>query len=110
MKYIVLFGISLMFISSLHAQLNTSKDSALLSNQLFFNHINGFQKKDNPITFNFKKNIKPIDPSVLQLAQPKWVFVENINHSDIYKSSPDNMFIIKPDITILFNMPVANNN
>jgi hypothetical protein len=99
-----------MFILRLHAQLNRSKDSALLSNQFFFNHINGFQKNDNPITFNFKKNIKPIDPCVLQLAQPKLAFVENINHSNIYQSSPDNMFIIKPDSTFLFSMPVADNN
>jgi len=113
MKYIVVLGISLIFISNVQAQSSRSKDSALsalLNNKYFFNHTNTFQKNNNPIIFNFKKNIKPIDANVLKLAQPELVFVENINHSNIYQSSPDNMFIIKPDSTILFNMPVADNN
>jgi hypothetical protein len=113
MKYAVIFGISLIVISNLHAQSNFSKDSALsalLNNKYFFNHANTFQKNNNPVIFNFKKNLNPIDPCVLQLAQPKLAFIENVNHSNIYKSSPDNMFIIKPDSTILFNMPVADNN
>ena len=97
----------------MQAQSSRSKDSALstlLNNKYFFNHANTFQKNNNPVISNFKKNLNSIDPCVLQLAQTKLAFIENVNHSNIYKSSPDNMFIIKPDSTILFNMPVADNN
>ena len=113
MKYIVVLGIGLIFISNVQAQSSGSKDSALsalLNNKYFFNHTNTFQKNNNPAIFNFRKKLNPIDPCVLQLVQPKLAFIENVNHSNIYKSSPDNMFIIKPDSTILFNMPVADNN
>ncbi len=113
MKYMILAVISLMFISNVSAQSNNFKDSAssgYLHNNYFFNHTNRIQQNKHPLIFNFKKTMKSIDPSVLLLEQPKLVFAGNVNHFNIYQSSPDNMVIIKPDSTFLFNMPVADNN
>jgi hypothetical protein len=104
-----------MFISNLHAQSNSSKDSVFSSwqaNRYFFNHAKQLKQKNNqinPKTF-FMEKVKPVDPSVLKLPEPELAFVRKYNHSNIYQSTPDNMFIIKPDSTLTFNMPVADNN
>ncbi len=105
MKYIIVYGISLMFILNLHAQSNISTDSAfslLQNNRYFLNHTNTLQQKNNLKFPNiYFEKVKPADFFVLQSPKPKLFFVNNINHSNIYQSSPDNMFIIKPDSTIL---------
>lgn len=102
-------------ISNLHAQSSTFKDSLFSSrqnNRYFFNHAEQLKQKNNlinPRTFVTQK-VKPVDPSVFKLREPELTFVRNYNHSNIYQSTPDNMFIIKPDSSLIFNMPVANNN
>ncbi len=115
MKRLFIFSICSLFILNLHAQSNAFKDSIFSSwqnNRYFFNHAEQSQQKNkliNPKTF-FMQKIKPVDPSVLKLPKSELTFVTNYNHSDIYQSSPDNMFIIKPDSTLIFSMPVADNN
>jgi hypothetical protein len=52
---------------------------------------------------------QPQDNFVLKLPVPKLSYKENANSFDIYQATPDQMFVIKPDSTIHFNMPVAFN-
>ena len=115
MKQVMAFGIFFILISNLHAQSNVLKDSVFSSwqsNRYFFNHAGQLQQKNNstiPETF-FKQQVKTVDPSVLNLPEPQLTFLRKYNHSNIYQSTPDNMFIIKPDSTLIFNMPVADND
>jgi hypothetical protein len=115
MKQIIAFIIFFILISNLHAQSNTFKDSLFSSwqnNRYFFNHAEQLKQKNNqinPKTFMVQKTT-PANPSVLKLPAPELTFVRNYNHSNIYQATPDNMFIIKPDNSLIFNMPVANNN
>ena len=114
MKRLLVFSIGLLFGLILHAQTNHFKDSVFssLRKNYFLNHINNLQQKNNsPVPgIYFKQQVKPIDPCVLQLSKPDLVFVKKYNHTDIYQSSPDKMFIIKPDSSFISNMPVAANN
>ena len=47
------------------------------------------------------------DTSILKLPTPKLQYTGNYNQFDIYKSSPDNMIVIKPDSSNYFTMPNA---
>ena len=57
--------------------------------------------------FDFNNNLKLPDPSVLKLPEPVLTYVGKNNHLEIYKSTPDNMYIAKPDSTFVYSMPVA---
>ena len=46
--------------------------------------------------------------SVLQLPAPILTYKGNKKGFDIYQATPDNMFVIKPDSSVAFNMPVQN--
>ena len=46
------------------------------------------------------------DTSVLKIPNPKLTWIDNHNHFDIYQATPDNMYVIKPDSTKHFNMPI----
>jgi hypothetical protein len=56
------------------------------------------QQKDN--------SVQPFDTSVLKLSNPKLTWLHNKNHFDVYKATPDNMLVAKPDSSNYFNMPV----
>ena len=60
----IIYAISLMFISNLHAQLNRFNDSAFYSipNNHYLNQIDGFQQS-NPIipNINFKRNLSTLE-------------------------------------------------
>ena len=58
-----------------------------------------FQYADTLITPRY-------DNSVLKIPKPELTYKSNSNGFDIYQSTPDNMYLIKPDSTIAFNMPV----
>ncbi|MFT4154514.1 hypothetical protein [Parafilimonas sp.] len=45
---------------------------------------------------------------VLRLPAIKLTYKGNSNHFDIYTAKPDNMYVIKPDNTVHFNMPTGN--
>ena len=47
------------------------------------------------------------DTSVLRIPAPQFTYKGNSNHFDIYTATPDNMYVIKPDSTIHFNMPTG---
>ena len=49
-----------------------------------------------------------LNHGVLRLPTPKLTYKGNSNHFDIYTATPDNMYVIKPDSTIRFNMPTGN--
>ena len=49
-----------------------------------------------------------LNNDVLKLRIPKLTYKHNSNHFDIYTATPDNMYVIKPDSTIRFNMPTGN--
>ncbi len=115
MKHLIACGISLILFSNLHAQTNLFKDSAFShykTNPFLFNHTYQLQQQNNPIIpkIYFNKELKSANPSVLLLPKPDLTFVRKYNHSDIYQSTPDNMFIVKSDSTLIFNMPVADRN
>lgn len=62
-----------------------------------------------------QQKIIPLDPftdslnnRVLRLPAIKLTYKGNSNHFDIYTAAPDNMYVIKPDSTIRFNMPTGN--
>lgn len=46
------------------------------------------------------------DNSVLKIPSLQLTYKENTNGFDIYQATPDNMYLIKPDSTVAFNMPV----
>lgn len=50
------------------------------------------------------------DTSVLKIPEPILTQIGNHNHFNFYRSSPDNMIVIKPDSTIGFTMPNAANH
>jgi hypothetical protein len=45
--------------------------------------------------------------SVLKIPYPKLTWIGKHAHFDIYQATPDNMYVIKPDSTNHFNMPIA---
>lgn len=47
------------------------------------------------------------DTSVLRIPSPQLTYKGNHNHFDIYTATPDNMYVIKPDSTVHFNMPTG---
>jgi hypothetical protein len=50
--------------------------------------------------------VKPSDDtSVLKIPAPTLTFLGNNNSFNIYKATPDNMLVAKPDSTVRFNMP-----
>lgn len=49
-----------------------------------------------------------LNNDILKLPTPKLTYKGNSNHFDIYTATPDNMYVIKPDSTIRFNMPTGN--
>ena len=51
--------------------------------------------------------LQSTDSSVLNIDSPKLTYLYNQNHVDVYKATPDNMKVIKPDSSNHFTMPVA---
>ncbi len=97
----ILFG--LIINLSVKAQLHTF-DSLTL-------YKNNFSKPGKKITpyhqYNFNSIPSPInESSVLKIAEPVLTYKDNKNSFNIYQSSPDNMYLIRPDSTVAFNMPV----
>lgn len=112
MKYVIIYAISLMFISNLHAQSNRFNDSAFSfpNNHYFFNHIENSQQNNSIIpNINFKRNLKLNNPFVINLTPPVLTYIGKAKHFNLYKATPDNMYVLKPDSTFILNMPVANN-
>jgi hypothetical protein len=109
----IIYAISLMFISNLHAQLNRFNDSAFYSilNNHYLNQIDGFQQNNSIIpNIIFKRNLKMNDPFVKNLTPPVLTYIGKVKHFNLYSAAPDDMYILKPDSTFILNMPVANNN
>jgi hypothetical protein len=102
MKYYIFF-FSLAITANAKAQSNLHTDSLTLYHH-HFRSGNLFSASQNAIT-----NPEQITThnSVLILPAPKLTYIDNSNSFAIYKTTPDNMFVIKPDDTIAFNMPVA---
>ena len=112
MKYVIIYAISLMFISNLQAQSNRFNDSAFYSfpNNYYFNKIEGFQQNNSIIpNITFKRNLKINDTFVINLTPPALTYIGKAKHLNLYKATPDNMYVLKPDSTFILNMPVANN-
>ena len=102
--FVVLFGLSSYF--SANAQLHPDFDST----------INVFKKKLNQPTR--KIDLQPLvhadqnnalnNDFVVYLPQPLLQFQHNVNGIDIFQATPDNIYVVKPDNTVSFSMPVAN--
>lgn len=102
MKYFIFF-FSLAITATAKAQSNLHTDSLTLYHH-HFHENNTFLESQYAIA-----NPEQIttDNSVLILPASKLTYIDKSNSFDIYKATPDNMCIIKPDDTIAFNMPVA---
>ncbi len=70
---------------------------------LSFSIVNAQQKARPAYPFTDSLN-----NDILKLPTPKLTYKGNGNHFDIYTATPDNVYIIKPDSTIRFNMPTGN--
>jgi hypothetical protein len=108
MKHATLSFFCLIITVALNAQLKSAFDSAT---KVYRNKITSNNNFNHNIFFNLQNNIleyQPIeDNSVLKLPEPELLFEENIDGFNIYKATPDNIYIAKPDGSISFSMPVA---
>lgn len=103
----------LAFISTINAQSKFFRDSSLSLH--FSNHYpsnaNLKQEYNNPLILlrNVAVHQQPQDQDncVVKLPTPVLTFVGKSIGSNIYQSSPDNMYVIKPDSSLEFNMPVT---
>lgn len=63
-------------------------------------------------TSKAQQRVQPAQPffdtSVVRIPPPQLTYKGSYNHFDIYSATPDNMYVIKPDSTIRFNMPTGN--
>jgi hypothetical protein len=108
MKYCIFF-FSLMITANAKAQSNFHAGSLTLYHHNFSQN-NTFlesQKAVLPQQYAITEPQLNIDNSVLKLPAPKLIYTGKSTGFDIYKATPDNMFVAKPDDTIAFNMPVA---
>ncbi len=110
MKYFIFF-FSLLTAANAKAQSNFHADSLTLyhhnlnqNNTFLESQKSVLSQQDNPITNPQQLNT---DNSVLKLPASKLTYTANSNSFDIYQATPDNMFVVKPDATVVFNMPVA---
>lgn len=59
-----------------------------------------------------QQKVRPVlpfaDTSVLSVPPPLLTYKGNSNHFDIYTATPDNIYVIKPDSTIHFQMLTGN--
>ena len=97
----ILFGLIIIF--PVKAQLHTF-DSLTL-------YKNNFSKPGKKITpyhhYNFNSIPSPInESSILKIPEPVLTYKDNKNSFNIYQATPDNMYVIKPDSTVAYNMPV----
>ena len=102
MKFLILAIFSLISTALLKAQSYNNN-----SLKLYQHHLNPdnykkifFHNNDNAIIINDYNN------SVLKIPTPILTYKGNTNGFDIYQSTPDNMYLIKPDSSVAFNMPV----
>jgi len=107
MKKLVFGLLALTSYYFVNAQLHSDFDSAI---NIFNNKINHNADKNN-----FPKLVNVDYPSqelhsdfVVQLQRPVLRFQYKVNDMDIYQATPDNLYTVKPDSTISFNMPVAD--
>jgi hypothetical protein len=109
MKYCIFF-FSLMIAANVKAQSKFRVDSLTLYHHNF-NHNNTFLESQRTVLpqrdVNTNSQQLNTDNSVLKLPAPKLTYIGTSNSFDIYKATPDNMPVAKPDDTIAFNMPVA---
>ena len=110
MKYCIsLF--CLIIAANAKAQSNFQADSLTLYHHNF-NHNNTFSESQRAILAQQNSAITNpqqlnTDNSLLRLPASKLTYIANSKQFDIYQATPDNMFIVKPDDTIVFNMPVT---
>jgi hypothetical protein len=91
----------LIIASAIKAQ--TQSSNSLKLYQHHFNHDN-YKKMSSHY---YDTSIKPNNNnSVVQIPKPVLTYKGNTNGFDVYQATPDNMFLIKPDSTTAFNMPV----
>lgn len=77
-----------------------------LKNNPDFNQQKNFLNLQSNIDIKF---FQPFDVMVEKLPDIKLSYLHNNNHFIIYKAAWDNIYVVKPDSTIHFNMPVAGN-
>jgi len=101
MKPSILFFLSLITGSTLKAQSQFS-DSINLHQHKF--DRDNYEKMRT--TYNYDTSIQSNNNFVVQIPKPVLTYKGNTNGFDIYQATPDNIFVIKPDSTTAFNMPV----
>jgi hypothetical protein len=101
MKFLILILFNLIITSAIEAQLN-NRDSL----KLYKNDFHPQNKKIIPKYYSTLITRLNYDNSVLKIPRPLLTYRGNTNFFNIYQSTPDNMFVIKPDSTIVFNMPI----
>ena len=106
MKNFVFIVVGLLTHTALHAQLHSEFDSSV---NIFRNKINLTAVKNNFQKLQYlDQPSQPVnDNFVVHLQQPVLRFQYNVNNMNVYQATPDNIYMIKPDNTIAFNMPVA---
>jgi hypothetical protein len=100
MKFLILSIFSLISTAALKAQFY-NHDSL----KLYQHHLNPDDYK-KLFPHGQENSIPGCDKSILKIPAPLLTYKGNTNGFDIYQSTPDNMYLIKPDSTIAFNMPV----
>ncbi|HEX5152262.1 MAG TPA: hypothetical protein VFW07_12500 [Parafilimonas sp.] len=105
MKHLIIIFFSLYVSTGLKAQIHDNFDSSInvLKSKINHNDFKSFQRfSGTGLEF---QSIN--DKIVLKLPKPVLKFQYNANQFDVYNATPDNMFVIKPDNTVIFNMPIA---
>jgi len=105
MKSFVFILLGLVSHSVINAQFRSDFDSAI---HVFKNKINHAADKINfqRLIYADQKSIP--DDCIVWLQQPLLSFQNNVNNRDIFLATPDNMYMIRPDSTLSFNMPVID--
>ena len=113
MKYLISYCFTLMFICCIIAQSNqfphlnqNFQQPQIINNNTAFNNLKKhIQKLPGNAILNLQQ--LPSDNFVLKLAEPKLTYKGNSIGFNVYQATPDQMFVIQPDSTTVFNMPVA---